>query len=209
VLPEGRDRISQLVFGGLLDRFSDQYAHLYDDNARVIEMVHHVGFELPAELRLAAEYTLGRRLLHEVVRQGTRLGSEDYSRAVEIADLIARLGYSVDLEEVVRIFSDRLTDAVERAATDPAEEHLALALRLLKLVERLGIKPELERAQEAVIEAREQRLDLADVLENLAARLGVAPVAESRLRQSTVLTVDPWNNGESDGPREIVRGADA
>jgi hypothetical protein len=209
VLPEGRDRISQLVFGGLLDRFSDQYAHLYDDNARVIEIVHHVGFELPAELRLAAEYTLGRRLLREVMRQGTPFGTEDYSHAVELAEIIARRGYRVDREEVIRIFDDRLTDAVERAAADPAEERVALAAGLLELVERLGIKPELERAQEAVIEAREQRLDLADALEDLAARLGIAPAAESRARRPAVLALDPWNHGESDGPKETVRAADA
>ena len=51
LLPESRQKIFKQVFGTLVERFSEQYVRLYEDNRRNLEMLQSVGFELPREIR--------------------------------------------------------------------------------------------------------------------------------------------------------------
>ena len=59
LLPEGRKRIYEIVFGQMVARFTEEYERLYEENRRNIEMLQEAGFELPTELRAAAEFTIG------------------------------------------------------------------------------------------------------------------------------------------------------
>jgi hypothetical protein len=156
VLPEGRQHIAEIVFATLVDRFSEEYARLYEDNRHSIEMLHRAGFELPIELRVAAEFTLGRRLEEEVRRQHQSADPEAYQPALEIAELANRQGYQIDRRQASRIFEDMIARAVQLAVADPREDHQAKALTLVQLTRRLGLNPNLERAQEVLFEALSQ-----------------------------------------------------
>jgi alpha-amylase/alpha-mannosidase (GH57 family) len=175
LLPQGQGRLSESVFGRLVDRFMGEYERLYEENRRVIERLQEIGFHPPRELRAAAELTIGRRLEAELRRQTN--GDGDYSHAVEIAGEAARHGYRVERGPVNKLFEERLTRAARRAVEHPTPQNFAAARDLLALGLGLGLEANLERAQEAVYEALLAGRPVADELREFALALGLAPAA--------------------------------
>jgi Domain of unknown function (DUF3536)/Glycosyl hydrolase family 57 len=174
VLPEGRERVARLVFGDLLDRFSEQYAHLYDDNARIIEKVQEFGFVLPVELRAAAEFTLGRRFSREIQSNRGSDEPQDFRLAVELAERASQRGYQIDRGEASQAFGERIVEAVSEAIEEPTPMRVSTAKALLDLTKKLGLSPSLDRAQEAMMAAR-MKEGVVEELEQLAKPLGLAP----------------------------------
>ncbi len=174
VLPDGRARISKIVFENLIRRFSEEYAHLYQENHRTLEMLHSAGFEIPAELRVAAEFTLGKRFEDEIRRQNRSLDPSRYEAALEIAAEVRRRGYRIETRWSSKIFGEMLSDAVSRLIADPAPAELKTTLELIDLSRELGVSAFMERAQEIVFDAR-HRLVSADGRDELLSGLGLAP----------------------------------
>lgn len=174
VLPEGREQVARLVFGNLIERFSEQYAHLYDDNARIIEKVQDVGFELPTELRVAAEFTLGRRFLQQITQNRSSHDVRDYATALTLAERAAERGYQLDRAVASKDFEQRINSAVNNAICEPTSNNASVAVALLELSSKLGLKPNLDLVQEAMLEAKQTAGSLNEVLEPLAERLGLS-----------------------------------
>src|SRR5215207_980377 len=137
LLPQGQGHLSRSVFVGLVERFMEQYEHLYEENRRVIERLQEIGFHPPRELRLAAELTVGLRLEREI--RGQRRGAGDYGAAVEIARDAARYGYRIDRTSVTRVFEETVTGA----ALSAEARDFGLALGLAPVA--------LEQAEETVL----------------------------------------------------------
>jgi hypothetical protein len=173
ILPDARERISGNVFRGLVRRFSEQYAALYQDNRRTLEMLQSAGLALPAELRAAAEFTLGRRFEEAILQQHQSTDPAAYRKAIEIAEEIALGGYQIDRTLSRQIFSSMITEAVWTALEHPDSEDLESALVLLELTRRLGIDADLTKAQEAVYERR-GRIPAGSKLLRLAGPLNIA-----------------------------------
>jgi len=177
VLPGGRRRIAEVMFGNLVDTFAEQYARLYEDNRRIVEMLADSGLELPAELRTAAEYTLRRRFEEEIRRQQRSADPEAYERAVEISQEMARHGLAVTAGESGRIFDDIITGAVQSAIDEDTDEQWEVAGQLIALARRLRVQPSLEQAQNLFFDAvlAPQR-PLSDAMRMVALRLRFSPV---------------------------------
>ena len=175
LLPEGRKRIYEIVFGRMIARFAEEYERLYEENRRNIEMLQEAGFELPTELRAAAEFTIGRRFENEL----SRFEREDlsaYLDALRIADEVARHGYRIDRTSLQQRLEGLLTRAVRHAVAQPAEENYLAALALITLAQRLNLEANVERAQESVYEALQDRARVTEGLRKLAEQLHLAPV---------------------------------
>ncbi len=153
LLPESRRHIFENVFRELVERFYEQYARLYEDNRRNLEMLQSAGFPLPPELRAAAEFTLSRRFEEEIRRQGESRDPEAYQEALRIAEEARQRGYRLDYTFSNRIFSGMVTDAVAMAVDDPASENVKVALDVLLLARKLNFGFETEAAQEMVYQA--------------------------------------------------------
>jgi alpha-amylase/alpha-mannosidase (GH57 family) len=172
VLSDARQTIVGTLFGALLRRLSEEYARLYEDNQRTIEMLRVNGFEVPGELRAAAQFSLGRQFEDEIRRQGGRPDPAAYHRAVAMAQESSRRGYTIDRAFSNRLFDDLIAGAVRAALDDPAPARLKSALDLLDLSRSLLLEPSLERAQEAVL----SRAGLVPAsLAELAVALGLSP----------------------------------
>ena len=154
VLPEGRTAISEIVFGNLLERFSQEYAHLYQENRRTLEMLQSAGFELPPELRVAAEFTLGSRFSAEIKQQNGSLNAEDYRRAVEIAQEASEHGYVICCGWTRALFGDMIAKSVGEMIKDPSPEQIQKTLGLIEVSQTLCKQGPIDRAQELVYEAR-------------------------------------------------------
>jgi alpha-amylase/alpha-mannosidase (GH57 family) len=176
VLPEGRERISELVFKNLLKRFSDDYASLYKENRRRLEILQKAGFTLPDELRAAVEFTLAKQFEEEIERQERSNDPSAYQKAIKLAGEIARRGYKIDRSASRRIFEKMIATAVEQSIADPDSESFEAAISLINLTQKLGIEADLVRVQEAVYQALENKRVAPARIGELALSLGLSPV---------------------------------
>ncbi len=210
VLPEGRQRISDMVFSKLVRRFSEEYALLYNDNRRRIEMLQESGFELPSELRIAAEFTLGRQFEEEIRKQQQSRDPAAYQQAIEIADEAARRGYHINHSVARDIFEDMIAGAVRIAVADPSDENLESAQKLITLTKKLGIELNLERPQEAVYYALQNNSTTPEEMHTLALMLGLSPRLLSAEQARSPSDAQPSPSSEEEAPRatalRVVRG---
>lgn len=174
VLPEGRAAVFDAVFGDLVRQLSAQFARLYDDNRRLVDVFVRAGFDVPPVLRAAAEFSLSRRLLEEVRRQGESRDPKGYEEAIRIADEAVRHGFEMDRTEARLLFDETLAKAVREAAADPTSERAGDVAELLVLAGLLGIETSFERAQEELW-PRLREGPASEELSGLALLLGFAP----------------------------------
>jgi hypothetical protein len=191
LLPAGRQRIYEIVFGRMVGRFSRQYEYLYEDNRRNIEMLQGVGFHLPEELRTAAEYTITRRLEREIRKFEEQNDRAAFHEALKIANEVARLGYRLDRTSMRRKFEKLIVTTVRACTREPQAENQETALALIDLANKLSLHANLERAQEIVYEAVQSDGSLGAQLEALALKLDLAPslLHESSTASETTLAV--------------------
>jgi hypothetical protein len=154
VLPDMREQISRAVLGEVVERLAHQYADVYEDNRRTIEMLATAGFPFPAELRAAAEIALSRRLDDELARAAESTDVRAYQRAIAIVE-----------------------EAVAAYVTAPEPASLARARDVIALARRLALAPNLERAQEALYDALVAGVISAESSEALLEALGISPRA--------------------------------
>jgi len=96
LLPESRQKIFQQVFGTLVERFSEQYVRLYEDNRRNLEMLQSVGFELPKEIRAAAEFTFGKLFEEEIQKKEWFKDPDAYQNLISLAGEVTQHCYRID-----------------------------------------------------------------------------------------------------------------
>jgi alpha-amylase/alpha-mannosidase (GH57 family) len=153
LLPESRQKIFKSVFGSLVERFSEQYVRLYEDNRRNLEMLQSVGFELPREIRAAAEYTFGKLFEEEIQKREWFKDPDAYRNLISLADEVTRHGYRIDRFVAEHTFRNLITEIVEMAVNKPTEENIRAALAVAQLTKKLGLDYNLYMAQEIVFKA--------------------------------------------------------
>ncbi|MDX2020032.1 MAG: DUF3536 domain-containing protein [Deltaproteobacteria bacterium] len=173
ILEEGQHRISELVYGNIVTRFSQQYVAMFESNQRILDMLQEAGLELPEELVRAAEFTLGKRFEEEIRRAHGSFDPQAYERALQIAAEVKRRGYKIDTSKAGRLFGRTLADVVSGALADPSQERFAAATSLAQLSDALGLKPNLGRAQELVYLGFRSHPDWMPALSTLARAVGV------------------------------------
>ncbi|MCC6521790.1 MAG: DUF3536 domain-containing protein [Polyangiaceae bacterium] len=160
LLADERPGIVRALFGAWLVPYGEEYERVYDDNRRVIAMLEQAGLALPRELRIAAEFTLNRRLLSELEALKEPFDAARYEDALAIAEQADRLGVSLRDAAPRAHFEAILLGLVAAWALGDHERAdggrsvaVDRALELLALTERLRVEPDLERAQELVYDA--------------------------------------------------------
>jgi alpha-amylase/alpha-mannosidase (GH57 family) len=189
-LPGGRQVIVGTVFGDLTDRFHEQYSRLYHDHRRILEMLTAAGYELPRDLRAAAELTLDAELDRELATAMSAVeeGAETavFDRIVSTLRLARQQGYDLDISDVSRALTRIVTHAADAAARSLEPAEASRLEQWLNLAAELALEIDLSRPQEhvwdAATRARAGRLteDQAAVAARLGERLGLAPVAWSK-----------------------------
>jgi alpha-amylase/alpha-mannosidase (GH57 family) len=174
VLPEGREKISQIVVGALVKHFADEYEFLYEENRRVVEMLFQAGFELPSELKVAAEFTLGRRFEKEIENQHKSLDPSTYQKAIDLAREAGRYGCRLNTRRSAQIVEELIMRAVEALTLNPTAANVETARGLVALSRDLGIEVNLDRPQELIYELLQGSTYVGEELEHLAQLLGLS-----------------------------------
>jgi alpha-amylase/alpha-mannosidase (GH57 family) len=180
LLPEGRQRVFDLVFGDLVGQFVDHYTRLYQANQRILEMLQDAGFDLPPELRAAAEFTLGHRFHDEIDRAGRDRDPAAYRAAVAVAEEAERRGYRLDRAAGADRFARMLAEALSAAVASPSAANFKAALDLADLARTLRLDTSFERVQEILYEAIRAVAHWPDEMRAMAVRLGLSPAAIQR-----------------------------
>ncbi len=192
ILPDGRLAICEQIFNNLLEGFTDDFARMYEEYNRVVEMLLASGFEPPPQFRQLTEFTLGRRFEREIAKQHCSPDPRLYQGAIEIADLVTKRGYKIDQTFANEAFAGMIKDVVSKAVEHPTRAVANSALELLTLARRLNLDPNLEPAQELIYDALIVGGRNAGQLARLAAAVGLAHSAVRRPRTSTGI---PANDG--------------
>jgi alpha-amylase/alpha-mannosidase (GH57 family) len=169
-----RDRIARAVFGSLVQELSEEYRRVYQENRRYLEMFQVAGFSLPPELRTAAEYTLSRQFEDEIRAQRLSHDPSAYQEAVRIVEDANRQRLHIDRSVANELFEGMITDAVRLGMDSPDSTLLKRAISLIKLTRKLGIQPNLDRAQESAVRSQDQ-LHAPEDLSRLADLLYLDP----------------------------------
>jgi alpha-amylase/alpha-mannosidase (GH57 family) len=185
LLPDGREQVSELAFGNVIGSFVEEYGRLYSSHQRVLEMLHEAGLELPKELRLAAEFALGRQFMQEIKSAHRSLDPAAYRHAIEIADEALRRGYEIDRSAASETLGDMIAEAVARAMDTPAAARVRTAMTLIELARRLRADAELGRAQETLYQALGARDSWPEGVSLMAIALGFSPSVVGR-RESLI-----------------------
>jgi hypothetical protein len=162
---------------------------LYEDNRRNLEMLQSVGFELPKEIKAAAEYTFGKIFEEEIQKKEWFKNDDAYRELIELADEVTQHGYQIDRFVAEHTFRNLITEIVEGAMDRPTEENVKASIAVVRLTKKLGLDANLYLAQEAVFKAAEKPVDfkmmteLSDLLE-LRTDLLLARNAEARKKMS-------------------------
>jgi hypothetical protein len=182
ILPDGRLAICEMIFSDVLEGFTDQFARLYEEYNRVVEMLQASGFEPPPQFRQLTEFTLGRRFESEIVKQQRSHDPLAYKRAIEIANRAAKHGYQIDKTLANESFGAMINDLVSKAVERPSRVLTNAALDLIALSRRLDLAPNLEPAQERIYHAFPAGVPHAGQLARLAGAVGLAHSAVRRQR---------------------------
>ncbi len=174
ILADGRWNICEMAYGYLSEDLAGEFARLYTRDRRIIEMLSEAGFELPSELRMITEFTLGKRFEREIRRQAPSLDPHSYRRAITIAEEVEQHHYRIDKTASNQLFGELIAQAVRIAATELREDRARQALEGVALAKQLGLTPNFDTAQETVYEALAERRPGYERLLDLAAALWVS-----------------------------------
>jgi hypothetical protein len=160
VLKEERQTIFQKLIEKDLKEHLRIYAELYERSKQMVEALAREGFEIPYEIRVAAEVTLSDQLLKAVkglkgdLKGGLRKGNIDH-----IIDEAKRLGYHLRKEETILVLRGMLKQRMERLRglkEDPEsgsqEEQIEAFILLLDQVGRWGLEIPKEEVQDSMDE---------------------------------------------------------
>jgi alpha-amylase/alpha-mannosidase (GH57 family) len=197
VLPDGRRAICEMVFGSMFEGFTAQFMRLYEENRRMVAMLHEAGFELPKGLRQITEVTLGQQFEQEIIGQAGSRNPAAYSKAVIIAQEALQWGYLIDKSGPNLYFGTLIADAVQSAVAEPSAENLQSAMELTALAKRLRLASNLDLAQEAVYAALTEAHLGYERLAELAKALNLSPAV---LKMARVVKTDAAHAGVSQAP---------
>ena len=166
VLKEERQAIFQKLIEKDLKEHLRIYAELYERSKQTVEALAREGFEIPYEIRVAAEVTLGDQLLKAV--EELRSDLKGALRKGDIDQIIKdakRFGYHLRKEEATLVLKDMLKDGMERlhgsiegSELSSQEEQIEALILLLDQAEKWGLDIPKEEVQDSMGEMLKEYL---------------------------------------------------
>jgi hypothetical protein len=160
VLKEEKQAILQKLIEKDLKEHLRIYSELYERSKQIVEALAREGFEIPYEIRVAAEVTLSDQLLKAVkdlrrdLKGALRKGDID-----KIIDEAKRLGYHLRKEETILVLKDMLKESMGRLRglkegldLGSQEEQIEALILLLDQAEKWGLEIPKEEVQDSMDE---------------------------------------------------------
>jgi hypothetical protein len=155
--------------------------------------LQQAGFELPSEVRAAAEFTFGRKFEKEIRGQQLKPDPDVYRRALALVEEAKRHGYRIHPSAVPHGFEELLVEAVGFAVAHPSIVNFQSALTLVALTRKLELQADLERPQEVIHQALIDGMPVLDEVRELAAVLGLSSSLVQRVRAESFEDISATN----------------
>jgi alpha-amylase/alpha-mannosidase (GH57 family) len=156
---EERQVIFQKLIEDELNEHRRIYAELFDRSKEAVEALAREGFEIPFEIRVAAEVTLSDRLLKEVERlKGNDKARMEGKEIDRIVDEARKFGYHLRREEPLLILNRMLQEKMgllrtpEGSSIMDQAERIEEIIRFLDRVEKSGFEISKDEAQDLMDE---------------------------------------------------------
>ena len=183
VLPDARAALVRALLERERRHHALQLDAMLEEQQPLIDALLSAELPIPDELVAAAGIALSRRLnqaLNDV--PAGRYDPPANARLIEVTELARRIGCRLDTAATKRRFESELDGLVYRVAAGTVELSnsgsggpVVAALRLVELVEQLGIELDRSRAQERMMAALAEGLSGSPEFAQLMTRLGIAP----------------------------------
>ncbi len=127
--------------------YYDAYSSIYDNDREFMESLRQAGLDLPEEYRIAAEYTLSRRLEHEIVSYIKNHDETSYQRALEIVETARKNRYNLRTDYITEYVDKALYEKVLNLKLNPTLENLEILKDFHDLLRRFNLNLELASHQ--------------------------------------------------------------
>ena len=123
-----------------IEKVSNFYEHIYEENLRMNEIYRSIKVPIPVEFRYAAEHTLGKRL-DEAVREW---GSQGFPAkrtlpVYRVIDSAKALDIQVHKSPIAKYLSDELASLVRGFVAEPGAAAIERSLSILKLSRKIDV----------------------------------------------------------------------
>jgi alpha-amylase/alpha-mannosidase (GH57 family) len=163
VFKEERQAIFQKLIEDELNEHRHIYGKLFDRSKKAVEALAKEGFEIPFEIRVAAEVTLSHRLLREVEKLKNDDKSTTEKGEIErIVDEARKFGYHLRREEPLLILNQmvkekmELLQEAERSDLRGQAEQIEEIITYLDRLEKWGFEISKEETQDLMDEMLEE-----------------------------------------------------
>jgi hypothetical protein len=115
VLQEEKQRILRMIINKELTGYEEGIGRAFDDNRETIEAAMREGMIIPPAFKIAAEYTLSKRLTDEIERHGEQPDEiEKRGVAKDILRQAHEFGYSLNLDRAAQLLCSMLRNKIEK-----------------------------------------------------------------------------------------------
>lgn len=170
LLIEDRLKVIRLLTRETLERVSDVYLKLYDENLWMSQIYRSINLPIPIEFSYVVEYTLNKRVEDGIRELATHHFSPKRAAAVfKLMETADSLNVEIQKKETARLLSRELGKKAREFVQNPDSEIITACLNILKLGKRMGLTLDLGRSQEEIfILLKHWNLDPTLAPENLA-----------------------------------------
>ncbi len=169
IFKEERQTLFQKLIEGELDEHRRLYAGLFNKTREMVEALIKEGFEIPLEIRMAAEMTLNDRLWHEAQSLEVDLnGTLERGEIDRIIREAREFGYRLNMEKVNEIFHKilnkkmRLLQETKGTGWERQSQQVKEILTFLDWMERWGFELSKEEAQNRMNEMLDECMEELD-----------------------------------------------
>ncbi|MDP3921077.1 MAG: DUF3536 domain-containing protein [Candidatus Omnitrophota bacterium] len=149
LLLEDRMKIISLVTREQMEKVSQFYETIYDENRRMNMMYRSIRLPIPPEFRYVAEHVLGKRFMgavRKIAVDGFNLKKVD--SAFEIVEAANKFHINMDKTSAALFLSEELGNRMKTFVEEPRADLVTECLNIHGLAERLGISLRQRQAQD-------------------------------------------------------------
>lgn len=187
LLIEDRLKVIRLLTRETLERVSDVYLKLYDENLWMSQIYRSINLPIPLEFRYVVEYTLNKRIevgIRELAAH--RFNPKKAASVFKLMETADSLNVEIQKKETARLLSRELGKKAREFVQEPNHELITECLNIIKLSKRMGLTLDLGRSQEEIfLLLKHWSLDPELLPENLSEYSSTLTTLLGELRIST------------------------
>lgn len=151
LLLEDRLKVIRLLSRETLEKVSDVYLKLYDENLWMSQIYRSINLPIPLEFRYVVEYSLNKRIEDSI--RDLAAHHFDPKRAASLFRLVETadsLSVEIQKSETARLLSQELGNKAREFVKESVPGLIQESLNILDLARRMGLQLDLGRTQEEI-----------------------------------------------------------